>query len=535
MNATSSTFTCNTSVFTAQMVGQGVQVPGAGAAGATLAANINSQAGTTAALSATASTTVSSTAVLSYAGTASDSPAGCTYCDALWSGTRNRGQNVKVTGVSGTTITFTPPLYTDYTLTPLALPFTPTFQVGIENVYITENGTHTNRDSPIGFNRCDNCWATGNQIYFSDGDYIKFYWTSHSAAMFNYLDDGDNHGPGSDNQSILLAWGSSANWIVSNIDVRQENTILHYLGESGNVIAYNYATGGYGLPASIIVGMEGHSTHTQFDLLEGNIDAQNWYDVGHGTNSQHTSFRNWWIGTNLFCGGANTKATVVCSSPAWTYEYNIALRIDSISWYMNSIGDIVGSPAMEALGGSKFAVKAWPTSRNTGGTGDDKIELGYGYTLQSDTGVNAFDSTKAQGQALIHGLYSNHASTITWNACCTHTLPSSFFLSGQPSWWGSLPFPGIGPDISGGTIPALATAGPSPGGHVNMNPAMNCYYNIMGGKEGGDGSPYNTFDKATCFPTTVGPVVLPAPAINLLIGRNQDEEDHGNSTRGNSR
>lgn len=518
INASSSTFTCSTSVFTSQMVGQGIQVPGAGSAGATLAATISSQAGTTAVLSVAASTTVNP-AVLAYAGSPSEGAGGVNYCDGDFSGTRCRMQTVVVTNVAGTTITFTPPLYTDYTLTPEATPFTPTVNVGVEDLQVTENSTHTNRDAPIGFNKCDQCWTGGIYNYFSDGDYAKFYWSTRSAYFDNVDDSGDNHGPGSDNQSVLLAWGSSANQIFNNIFIRQENDVLFYLGASGNVIAYNYSTGGYGSPSDIIVGMEGHSSFTQFQLFEGNIGGQLWYDVGHGANGMHTSFRNWWEGTNLFCGNANTKTPITCSPGAWNFEYNVALRIDSLSWNINSIGDIVGSPAMEGLGGSKFAVKAWPTSRNTGGSGDDKIELSFGYTLQSDTGTNPFDSTIAQSQALIHGLYSNHAGTITWSGSLTHTLPASFFLNSKPPWWSnSLPWPGIGPDISGGTIPAAATAGPSPGGHVNMNPAMNCFYNVMGGKEGGDGSPY-AYNWAACYsPTASTTPMIIGPGIQLSGG-----------------
>src|SRR2546428_13625800 len=46
------------------------------------------------------------------------------------------------------------------------------------------------------------------------------------------------------------------------------------------------------------------------------------------------------------------------------------------------------------------------------------------------------------------------------------TLPSSLYLSSQPSWWGTMPWPAIGPDVIGGE--ALT-------GHVYRNPAHVCY------------------------------------------------------------
>jgi len=81
------------------------------------------------------------------------------------------------------------------------------------------------------------------------------------------------------------------------------------------------------------------------------------------------------------------------------------------------------------------------------------------------------------------------------------TLPNSFYLSGAPSWWAfpngtPSPFPAIGPDVSGGTL----TAGTSSlGGHAYPNPAMNCYFNVMGGPSDGSGSFLTSFNGTTCY------------------------------------
>src|SRR5262249_53034659 len=49
----------------------------------------------------------------------------CTWCDGGigWNGTRVQGQIVEVTSVSGNTIGFSPGLFINYTLTPLATPY----------------------------------------------------------------------------------------------------------------------------------------------------------------------------------------------------------------------------------------------------------------------------------------------------------------------------------------------------------------------------------------------------------------------------
>ena len=49
-----------------------------------------------------------------------------------------------------------------------------------------------------------------------------------------------------------------------------------------------------------------------------------------------------------------------------------------------------------------------------------------------------------------------------------HRLPPSFYLLSKPDWWGTMPWPAIGPDVTGGDDPT---------GHVYANPAELCYRN----------------------------------------------------------
>jgi len=48
----------------------------------------------------------------------------------------------------------------------------------------------------------------------------------------------------------------------------------------------------------------------------------------------------------------------------------------------------------------------------------------------------------------------------------TQTLPPSLFLSARPGWWGAMPWPAIGPDVTGGQDPS---------GHAYKIPAQLCY------------------------------------------------------------
>jgi hypothetical protein len=262
---------------------------------------------------------------------------------------------------------------------------------------------------------------------------------------------------------------------------------LRFEGAAGNVIAYNYASGTFGIPSTTTNSFEEHTAHIQFTLLEGNVFPGEWLDIVHGSNSQTTSFRNWEEGTTYVCSPTDgSRQTVDCSSGTWSYQAPRAITFDSFSSYNNIVGDIIGSAMQSALGGSTLqAIINWNAKRSYSGA----YGLSFGYGNYSDSGTNSFDSTVPASTVFIHGLYNNIGGSTTWASGITHTLPRSFYLSGTPSWWGTLPFPAIGPDISGGA---------GPGGHVGTIPAERCYLTVMGGTEGGAGGPL-TFNASLCY------------------------------------
>jgi hypothetical protein len=89
----------------------------------------------------------------------------------------------------------------------------------------------------------------------------------------------------------------------------------------------------------------------------------------------------------------------------------------------------------------------------------------------------------------LHGNFNDAGGSISWLPGISHTLPASFYLTGKPSWWGGLPFPATGPDVTGGA---------GPGGHSYGNPAQACYFAKMGGSDGGSGSPLS-FHAGRCY------------------------------------
>jgi len=84
-----------------------------------------------------------------------------------------------------------------------------------------------------------------------------------------------------------------------------------------------------------------------------------------------------------------------------------------------------------------------------------------------------------------------------------NTLPPSLYLSSKPLWWGSTPWPAIGPDVTGGNVSGA-------GGHVYKIPARVCYETVMGGTFGAG---LLTFNANRCY----APAGAPTAPTNLKI------------------
>jgi hypothetical protein len=130
--------------------------------------------------------------------------------------------------------------------------------------------------------------------------------------------------------------------------------------------------------------------------------------------------------------------------------------------------------------------------------------LGYGET--SDDGSSGFDSLVPYSTLLLHGEYSNVTGLLTWSGSLTQTLSASFYLSSKPAWFGNVPWPAIGPDVTGGI---------GPGGHAYAIPAEVCYEKVMGGTDG-TGSPL-TFNADKCYASVSSGAPNPPTGLKAIV------------------
>ena len=394
---------------------------------------------------------------------------------------------------------------TGSTTLPKATPFSMSASyAGVSNLQVYAN--HTGAGSNFLMNMCAYCWISGVEGNYSDADHVDVYWSYFGEIVNSYFSNSFLHTPGTYDSNVDIADKSTGMLVQNNIFERLHTSLMLEWGASGNVFAYNYSQGDFDNSSYnfMIADFDGHGAHPEFNLLEGNIMAGLNLDSGWGSNSNNTTFRNWFKGTTWVCEPQVLgRITVNCASGApsyYTYQEANALLYGFLSSGVNAVGDVAGSPSQEGLllngnGGPMPQVDnvvgmcgPSPCGANSKNYGAQATAWAWGYGNSSDGGGGPFDSVVPYSTMLFHGEYSNITGNTTWAKGITDTLPASFYLSGKPSWWGSVPYPAIGPDVTGGTGPA---------GHAYAIPAEVCYESVMGGTDG-TGSPL-AFNANACY------------------------------------
>lgn len=400
---------------------------------------------------------------------------------------------------------------TGTTTQPLATPFSPaaTF-AGVENLQIYANNTGAGTNVIV--NECEYCWVHGIEGNYADGDHVDVLWSYFGEVSNNYFSNAMLHTAGTYDSCVRLAEKSSGFVIQNNILERLHVSIMLEWGASGNVIAYNYMEAGFDTSATNVVigGVDYHGAHPMFNLQEGNVGMQIYYDSVWGTSSDNTSFRNWVQGSAALCSPLSAgRNKVSCGTVTYPFQASRAFQVSYLADRTNSIGNVIGSTDQESNPGYGSGVTGVDSVQWTATRIYDTTVYGWsvGYGEASDSGTWALDSATAYSTAFLHGNYSNITGQIVWHSGTTHTLPASFYLSSKPSWWGTLAFPAIGPDVIGGA---------GPGGYAGLIPAQNCYLTIMGGTDGGAGGPL-TFNASSCYGAGGGGAPQPPTGLTATV------------------
>jgi hypothetical protein len=517
----------------------------------------------------------------------------CTWCDGGlgWNGTRARGQIVKITSISGTSIGISPALYGAYDATlpgwnaaqmyalnafinppgqpthyyqqtanitsapyncisgltpptfptngstitdgtcswqdrglgtttqPLATPFPSyTSYAGVENLQVYAN--NTGYGSNFSVNSCAYCWISGVEGNYADGNHVSVNFSYFGQIQNSYFSNAFLHAAGSYDSDIDIANKSTGMLVQNNILERLHVSIMLEWGAVGNVIAYNYMFGNFasGSTTFLMDGINTHGAHPMFNLFEGNSTQSMHLDSIWGSHSHNTAFRNWSKGTTLICQpSVSGRSTVDCSgsNASWAVQANQAIGIDFLGSSYNLVGNVAGSQSMANLwiqnqGWNRMAqvnqvvavCGSTPCGPGSRSYDNAAYALSLGFGEASDDGSSGDDSIVPYSTLFSHGNYSSVTGTIAWSGSLTQTLPASFYMSSKPTWFGSAPWPAIGPDVTGGLSDAY--------GKASAIPAEVCYESVMGGTNGAN-SPLS-FNANRCYAQSA---TLPAPPTSV--------------------
>jgi hypothetical protein len=129
------------------------------------------------------------------------------------------------------------------------------------------------------------------------------------------------------------------------------------------------------------------------------------------------------------------------------------------------VGNVLGTPAGSNWNTTGEYSQIYEASGNSFQS-PHIYRLGYpdmGNRSYSGTGSNpsnpTYFDTNVKATLIRHGNFDYVNQAVLWDpAISNHVLPGSLYLNATPSWFGSLAFPAIGPDVTGYTrdIPAGA-------------------------------------------------------------------------------
>lgn len=350
---------------------------------------------------------------------------------------KNLAQMAVITAVSSqTNITFWPPSVWNYSNSlGVVVRFysTLTARVGIEDITLESPLPHT-QQSMVLCNAAAYCWLKNVKVNwaYEDAVYIKEAFRCNFEGCWPQY---TLHGTSSGGYGFRFESEPSWNLVQDNIIEGFRDPII-FSGGSANVAAYNYAPWATNSDLFTQHALSFHACSPVFNLFEGNETWSGGADDTHGSSIYNTYFRNYLTGTNYQGstpgGGGSTG-------------YNWVMRLDRKALFFSALGNVFGVPGQAGVYESSSAIGGGTRSLNTryiwtlgyvdDGSGSTAPSGGFNY----DTNVRLTLLRKQNWDYINNGIDD------------PVNIQNSLYLAAKPSWFGSLAWPPIGPDITGKT------------------------------------------------------------------------------------
>jgi hypothetical protein len=454
---------------------------------------------------------------------------------------------ITVTG-STAVVTITPPIIRPDIVAsqnPTAMIVQPIYKVGVKGGRIDLASGTTNTLDCVDTKNASNFWVSDTECSNSKFAAFTIYQSTNGLIQNSYYALTSATLPAG--YGIRPTW--SSNLLIQNNICQQIASCYFNDGPtSGNVFAYNacFDTSSSQNAGSLNPCYTEHVVNMH-NLYEGNLGPEHNNDDVHGTQNFITRFRNHLTGFQ-----STPSSPTGGSQPIYDFAF---------SRYQNDIGNVLGTPGVQAtyrwnFSGSGPWIYALGKGFGAGGGGpaipndplSNSTQTAWGnYDIitgavrwcgnSSNTGWVA---TCGSSSEIPTGAstYPNALPTLGDTVAGQGALPTSFAFYTKPAYFGTTPWPPMGPDVSSGNVgicsgtlntvgqmaglPAL-TSSDCPGtsltasawaGHVNAIPAMQCALNNMNMPADGSG-PVLPFDTVNICPygnlsagVSISPVVL---------------------------
>jgi hypothetical protein len=424
------------------------------------------------------------------------------------------GCSSRCSGAGPFTITISPGLYipADSGMSPGIWWPTQVTSDGIEELLLDQSantGGNTGTGGIVMYD-CFGCWAKA--VAETDA-WLNHVWLFQSAQ--DTIESGYFYGvhSGGGIESYGVESYMASNNLIQNNIFQQISAPFMGGPTEGTVFAYNYALNDPSGAASVLSAMV-WATHDvdQYSLFEGNIGPQGRADSTFANGDFNTFFRNRFTGADYADGQQKSVYTYPVGLEFWNRFYNLIGNVLGTNGYHNnyeSSPNVCGSSCNNASASIYvfgFAGAANQTCTNsTYCPPDSNVATTVMRWGNYDT-VNA--AVRFANSEVPSGL-AQYANAVPGS----QALPASFYLNSVPSFFntpqGTLTWPLIGPDVSGGNLSGSA-------GYANLNPAANCYINIMGGPSNGTGSALS-FNADNCYYAAGDPPPNAPTGLNAVV------------------
>lgn len=248
---------------------------------------------------------------------------------------------------------------------------------------------------------------------------------------------------------------------------------------SGFYTGYNYSHGSPAIGRQGLVTWtftDGHAPFNIMNLYEGNIGEMWGVDGYFGGSGYGTALRNYFTGFNPNYGARGE-----------------AVQLLRLAYYYNVVGNVLGSASQNPTAYTGCRVPA-VYRLGTPNAGNCSLTAHDGFTAPG-----GYPDPKVTATLLRWGNYDyfNKATRFVASEIpagvtvpTDQVIPKSYAYASRPAWWPTrIPWPPIGPDVTGGNGDTS--------GHVNKIPAQVCWEtrNLLSG---------GSFNASACYASDDG-------------------------------